>query len=366
MSDTSNMKKVLVISNMFPSSEDPYYGTFVKNFFDDLSSTNRFKASLIAIKGRKLSTFSKVWAYIIFYLKIIWTVGVHNFDLIYTHTISHTTPPLRIISLFKKLNTIYNIHGDDLLTTTKLSKYLLKFALPLLSKSKAIVVPSNYFKEVLYREIPFTQGIKIIISPSGGVSKTFFKYKLSENRIPIIGYVSRIDSGKGWDILLEALSEISGKHIPFKAYLYGRGEQEAQLRSSIVSKNLEEFVSYEGPRSHDELTKLYSNFDVFIFPTIRYGESLGLVGIEAMAGSVPVIGSNIGGLKSYIKDGVNGFLFEPGNYKDLADKILNYISMESSDKIIMRQSAYRTALEYESTQVNNKLFNQILEILDNN
>ena len=169
----NNPKKVLVISNMYPSIKDPYYGTFVKAFFDDLQKSNDFEPFLIAINGRKYSLLAKTWAYIIFYCRIIWTVSLYKFDLIYTHTISHPTPPLRLISFFKNLNTIYNIHGDDLLTTTSLASKLLKFSIPLLKSSKAIVVPSEYFRDVLIKKIPFTIEKKIIISPSGGVSSIF-------------------------------------------------------------------------------------------------------------------------------------------------------------------------------------------------
>lgn len=55
-----------------------------------------------------------------------------------------------------------------------------------------------------------------------------------------------------------------------------------------------------------------------------FGRKSRLVGLEAMACEVPVIGSYIGGLKDYIKDKENGFFFTPGNAEELSNKIELY------------------------------------------
>ena len=59
--------------------------------------------------------------------------------------------------------------------------------------------------------------------------------------------------------------------------------------------------------------------DVFVFPSRE--EPLGLVGIEALTCGLPVIGTEIGGIKDYLVDNFNGLLFEPQNSNQLAEKI---------------------------------------------
>lgn len=345
---------------MFPSSKDPYYGTFVKMFYEDLRKVNHISVKLIAIKGRKFSLVAKIMAYLSFYFQIFYYVSFYNYKFIYVHTISHPTPPLRIISFFKKLPIIYNIHGDDLLTTTSLAEKLLEFAKPLLKTAKAIVVPSEYFKEVLFSKIPFTKTRKVIISPSGGVAKEFYCKKHPVNSVPLLGYVSRIDEGKGWSTMIEALKILKNDNVIFKAQFFGRGDQASLLEKEIFNSGLNDYVSFEGPKSHSELPYIYSQFDLFIFPTQRAGESLGLVGLEAMAASTPVIGSDIAGLRTYIINGENGFLFPPGDAKKLAEKIKEYLLLSKDKKELMRSNAYKTALDYESSLVNNLLFKKIL------
>lgn len=356
-----NQKRILVVSNMYPSNKDPYYGTFVKSFYDDITKIENVAPELVAIKGRAKSMAGKLFNYFRFYTATMFKLLFTNYDLIYVHTISHTSIPLRIISSVKKLNVIFNIHGDDLLTTTKTAHILRNIAIPILKKAEKIVVPTEYFRDVLLREMPFVKPYRIIISPSGGISKRFFvnNHSKKKNEIVKIGYVSRIDQGKGWDILLMALSVLKETGLQFIAEFYGRGAEEDLFRAKVEYLRLNDNVNYYGPKSHDELPTIYKTFDVFVFPTMRDGESLGLVGLEAMAAGVPVIGSDIGGLKSYIKNNVNGMMFIPGDYMGLAEKLKLFFAYPDEKRISMSNEAKLTANEYESTIVNNTLFKNI-------
>jgi len=56
-----------------------------------------------------------------------------------------------------------------------------------------------------------------------------------------------------------------------------------------------------------------------VLPSIH--EGLGLVILEAMSVGLPVVATNVGGIPEVVKDGYNGLLFEPRNWKDLAEKI---------------------------------------------
>ncbi|MFH1662241.1 MAG: glycosyltransferase family 4 protein, partial [Candidatus Falkowbacteria bacterium] len=57
----------------------------------------------------------------------------------------------------------------------------------------------------------------------------------------------------------------------------------------------------------------------YVMPSLR--EGFGITFLEAMSCGTPVIGGNVGGTKELIKNGENGFLVNPGDYKDLANKI---------------------------------------------
>lgn len=98
-----------------------------------------------------------------------------------------------------------------------------------------------------------------------------------------------------------------------------------------------------------------------IFPTMLY-ESLGLVGIEAMACGCPVIGSNIGCLPEYIKDGITGFLFESGNSHELAERITYFYKLTDEQRNTMRIQAVKTAHQYDSDEISRMLISKMKEI----
>ena len=60
-----------------------------------------------------------------------------------------------------------------------------------------------------------------------------------------------------------------------------------------------------------------------------FSEGLGRVLMEAMALGKPVIGSKVGGIPDLIREGQSGFLFEPGNAKELAEKLKTLLSSEA-------------------------------------
>lgn len=354
---------LLVISNMYPSDKDPVYGTFVKSFIDQIKSLNsEGLTSTIVIRGRDGNKIQKITKYIKFYISIFIALTIHKYDIIYVHTITYPIPPILLINKIKKLPLVFNVHGGDVLTRGKLAEKLKKKSIPLLKDAKLIVSPSDFFKDILLREFPFLKKEKIFISPSSGIDPVFFSTNKIKNQEFTIGYVSRIDNAKGWDIFLRAIAIIKQKNINIKAIIAGRGAETNEMIKLIEKLNLDNIVKYIGPIPYTKLPNVYSQLDLFIFPTCLE-ESLGLVGLEAMACKVPVIGSKIGGLQDYIKPNYNGYFFETNNEMELAEKICKFISLDSQEKNKLEENAYVTAIQYESTAINKKLYNKLKSIL---
>lgn len=358
--------KILIISNLYPSRETPHYGSFVKNFEEQLKEDPRVNSLRgIFLKGLNKGLFNKVIKYLIFYIKILFYLSFYNFDLIYVHLITHSTLPIKLISKIKRLNIIFNIHGEDLLVTTPLAKKLLDLALPLVYNARYVVVPSYYFKEITELLLPKLDPTKLIISPSAGIKPIFFnkEEKKFDNEKLVFGYVSRIDRGKGWDTLIDALKILQLKGITPEVKIAGNGPEISELKNLITKNNLTN-VQLVGSIPHNNLPEFYSKLDCFIFPT-KLRESLGLVGLEAMAGRIPVIGSRIGGLNDYIKNEINGFFFEPNNPNDLAEKIYKFIKLPELEKTCISDAAFKTALKYEASLVASELFDTILKNIYN-
>lgn len=353
--------KILVISNLYPSLQVPFYGSFVKNFVDDLSAYNgQENTSYCVLKGRTYNVFVKLYRYIIFYIKIFNHLFFHNYNYVYVHLITHASIPIRIVSYFKKLNLVFNIHGEDLLVQGKLAAVFLKIAKPLLYKAKLVVVPSCYFKNKTMELLPLLKEEKIFVSASSGVKDIFYHAPIVKTRHNIIGYVSRIDRGKGWDTLVKAIKILSNTNIKPTVKIIGGGAEVNEMLDLVAKLDLTN-IDYIGPVKYEKLPDYYKQFDLFVFPT-KLEESLGLVGLEAMASGVPVIASKLGGIQDYLTENVNGLYFETGNEKDLSQKIISLMEIEDNTYLKMCQNAYDTSLAYRSSAVNNKLFDYIFQI----
>jgi len=359
--------KILLITNMYPTEEKPSFGIFVKNIADFLKNQKNIRLQTVSPKGK-----NKIIKYINFYIESFKAIKSNSWDVIYVHYYTHSVFPVFIHKLINKNNKyklLVHIHGGDLIPENIISRILIKIMYLFQSVVDYFIVPSNYSANVLKEKYKIPKK-KIFIYPSGGVDTNLFrpidKYEcrrklgIKENEF-IIGFVSRLDKGKGWDIFLDALSMLSKEKIKFKSIVVGDGKEKLLFLNKLSNLNLQNKVVYLGVKPHYELPIIYNSMDLFVFPTLLK-ESLGLVGLEAMACGVPVIGSRIGGLKDYIEEGKNGFFFKPGDSKDLYRKISQFYNLPQEIKRKIRNNALSTAKNFSSEKVNKELLNFILEV----
>ncbi|MGV3240936.1 glycosyltransferase, partial [Streptococcus hyovaginalis] len=138
----------------------------------------------------------------------------------------------------------------------------------------------------------------------------------------------------------------------------------SQMLEKIEGNNLKEEILLMDFLNQEQLRNIYNMIDLFIFPTTREGESLGLVGLEAMACGTPVVGSSMAGPKEYIEHGENGFLFETGNLDDWLKQVEKYYNLTKDNKILMGENARNTSNLYSKEKVKEQLiriFNEVRE-----
>jgi len=354
--------KVLLISNMYPSDDYPAFGVFVKNFEKKLFERG-FVFEKVVIRGKSQSLRKKVVNYLSFILNARKALmNNEHYDLIYVHYMGHSLLPF--LFLKRKDNLIINAHGTDVFPVSIVGKLIQKIITPIIKKATLLVVPSAYFKSVLHEKFKIDKRL-IYVSPSGGVDLKLFKDLSTPDDIKYsIGYVSRIDEGKGWNVLLKAIKKIQDRNVRIISLIIGSGNQEELLREMIDNLQLSGYVHYIGGVSHEELSHFYNKIRLFVFPSEK-NESLGLVGLEAMACGVPVVGSSIGGIKGYVKPGFNGELFTPGDYNELADNIEKFISMSEKIYLQYKNNALNTAMQYDAEKVADDLAKRLVKLVRN-
>lgn len=345
---------------MYPSKNDPAYGTFVHTFKIQMENEQFDMTQSALIRGSGKNAFEKIIKYIKFFRDAIILIRQNDYDLIYVHYIGHSLLPLLFVRNAIRKPLVLNAHGSDVLPTNRLKKYIQVLVTPIIKNADLVVVPSAYFQNIIHHKFQIEKS-RIFISPSGGIDTDTFRPldRKKNSSVFTIGYVSRIEEGKGWDTLLKATKGLLKQGVGnFKILLIGGGSKQAELLEMIENLCLDRYVDYIGKVPHKELVNHYNKMDIFAFPT-TLSESLGLVGLEAMACGVPVIGSDIGGLKSYIQNGYNGQLIEAGNTDALTETLKEFISMKQEILEEFGKNAIHTTQQYNAAFVSHTMADKL-------
>lgn len=138
----------------------------------------------------------------------------------------------------------------------------------------------------------------------------------------IIGTIGRFTPDKGQDVLLYALYEILKKKPDVQLVFVGDGKERLKIVDLTQRLGLVDNVIFV--KSQINMVNILSVMDVFMF-TPKRKEGLGLAVLEAMAAGKPVVATNVGGVSSIVKDGVNGFLVEPSRHELLVEPTIRLL-----------------------------------------
>jgi glycosyltransferase involved in cell wall biosynthesis len=151
-------------------------------------------------------------------------------------------------------------------------------------------------------------------------TKARLRYPLPENASPILGCIGSFEDRKGQIELIKAVSKLSAGPLPeIHLLLVGDGSDENKLRAAVKMLNLERQVSFFPFTPEPEY--IFERVDITVLPS-TYKEGLPNVILESMAMGVPVVSSEIGGIKEVLINRQTGFLVPPGKTEKIAQAIL--------------------------------------------
>lgn len=202
---------------------------------------------------------------------------------------------------------------------------------------------------------------KIKIIPNA-INKNFIKdvYKPNLRKETIFfGMASRINFLKRHDIIIDAVEHNLLKDENIKVYFAGEGENVKYLKNKIKNKKKFKFFGKLNPKN---LKNWYSKLDCYIQATNGEGHSTSI--LQAMGMNLPVLASNVSGIKNFLLPKQNiGITFE-NNPVSLAKKIKYFISLSNLEKskIINSQKRYilQNYSEYVFLSKYEKIINQLI------
>ena len=143
---------------------------------------------------------------------------------------------------------------------------------------------------------------------------------------PFVFCAARLEHEKDVTSLIEAMKVVVEQTPNVQCLVAGEGVLRDELQSQIDELKLSSNVRLLGFR--DDVLDLMRACDVFVLPSLA--EPFGLVLIEAMALSKPVVATDEGGPREIVQDGESGFLVAPSSPRGLADALLKLLNDEKS------------------------------------
>jgi glycosyltransferase involved in cell wall biosynthesis/GT2 family glycosyltransferase len=340
----NDKKIVLVVGFKYP----PYGGmeTITELIINSKYLNKKFKLVNLILRTRKQSYMRgkfDIWNIaltIINFVKFVYLIFKHNPDLIYSHLAQNRYGFLRdslfiLCSDFFGIKNCIHFHGEAFrrfyITQPKIIKLYIRF---ILKKIDKLIVLGKNLKKQFHNLVNDKKIIHIYNAVK--IKNNFIfcrKNKDEENlKVTFIGYISK---AKGAVDVVKAAALVAHhteNRIIFELYgpIIDRERNIAFLtKPDNASHRIKEIIEKEGLRhkitlgpvlNPDSKIQVLENSDIFVFPS--YSEGCGIVVLEAMAAGLPIIMSRVGALPEILKESINCFFINPGDYKNLAEKIL--------------------------------------------
>lgn len=169
-------------------------------------------------------------------------------------------------------------------------------------------------------------------------------------------YVGSLIKRKHLDVVIKAFLNSAGDKDTLT--VVGGGPEEESLRKLASELKAGDRIIFTGRVPREEVIQKMGNAQVFTL--ISHGETFGMVYIEAMLQGCLTIASKGGGFDGLIQDGVNGFICEPGDRKNLEEVYERICAMTTEERNRIGQSAIDTAIHYSEQEVAERYLNDII------
>lgn len=166
-------------------------------------------------------------------------------------------------------------------------------------------------------------------------------------------FVGRLSAEKGIEVLLSAWKRI-GSRLPLK--IIGIGPLEPQVREAVAGNSQ---IEYLGQKSLAETYELMGDAFALVFPSQWY-ETFGRVVAEAFAKGTPVIGSNLGTIRTIVSHQRTGLHFDSGDPASLAEQV-EWLIAHPDERLQMRVAARQ---EYEKNYTPERNYEALIRIYE--
>ncbi|MEO1259593.1 MAG: glycosyltransferase family 4 protein [Bacteroidota bacterium] len=177
---------------------------------------------------------------------------------------------------------------------------------------KYIIPASHYFHSLNKKNIPDIHFIPHFIDTNKWVFN--LNNYCAKNKILFVG---RLEKLKGIDVLIKAAKILRRRNNSVHLTIIGEGNEKESIQKKIIAEGLSKNINIVGPKSHRDILKIFHASTLLVVPTVK-NELFGLVGLEAQASGLPVLASDLPGIREWCLHGKTGMTVRPNDPHALA------------------------------------------------
>ena len=271
-----------------------------------------------------------------------------------------------------RIKFITTLHGTDITLVGKHHSFfeITKFSI---ENSNGITCVSEYLRRLTLQTFNIKRQMKVIynfvdtekykkderiIKKMKAGENNGFDSSFIEKDDLVISHISNFRPVKRIQNIIKAFCRIS-REVKSKLLLVGDGPEVSRCRTMAEKLGLIDKIYFTGIQ--ENIVPLLSLSDIYLLPS--KSESFGLSALEALSCSVPVIGTNVGGLSEVVEDGKSGFLIDPDDADEIAESSLR-ILCDLNLRQSMSEEARKRALLFDSRVIVPKYMDYYNEILE--
>tara|TARA_R110002020_G_scaffold172125_4_gene362346 strand:- start:10454 stop:11692 length:1239 start_codon:yes stop_codon:yes gene_type:complete len=260
--------------------------------------------------------------------RLQWFILNSKIDIVHVHfgPIANRILEIKKFKSLVKLKIFTSFHGydlrpDQIMMNKKRYKKLFKLG-------DGFIVNTKYLESILKKVKGDLRRVQVI---PVGLDTSVFQSKRKQRIHNTLLFCGRLVELKGPHLAIKITHLIKSKSFPINLTILGAGELEKDLRVLVDKLNLKNEVIFLGAKTQFDVVEQMSRNQLFILPGIRdlgtnEAETQGLVIQEAQAMRMPVLVSNVGGMKYGLIEGETGFVLPENDLEAFSEVIIKLLS----------------------------------------
>lgn len=297
-------------------------GKVVLQFFPTIQKRQPNKAGQLSIGNLALAIGQ--------YFRFLAALAQFHPEIVHLHT-SQGSGWLKdtffvLVSKFFGIRLVLHLHASDFdKFYAKTPKLMRGYTRWVLNRADAVICVSESWKNLVAQVVQHGRVYRYINCIN--VSElSDHNHKATDGNVRAL-FLGAVGVRKGIPELLDAMSILQSRDVPLHLWIAGSEEKQGDLayaEAKINQQHLGSKCELIGDVREERKAKLLESADIFVLPSHHEGLPIAL--LESMASGMAVVSTPVGGIPEIISDGYNGFLVEPGNVTDLADRLAMLVS----------------------------------------